>query len=128
MERKEFAMMKVKTLSASVAAALMLGGAAGALAQEYYVIQPAPSERIMVQPAPSERVVVQPAQPMAAVPGERMTVSYTVDDPYPFPSPQTHVTQSGVFVPTAPSTSDGAAASRSWAHRNFNTNGNFNTD
>jgi len=121
-------MRKVKTLSASVAAALMLGGAAGALAQEYYVIQPAPApERIMVQ----ERVVTTPAQPVVAVPavpGERMTVSYTVDDAYPFPSPQTHVTQSGVFVPTAPRASDGTAATSSWAHRNFNTNGNFNTD
>src|SRR5688572_10188412 len=111
-------MMKAKTLSASVAVALMLSGAAGVAAQDYYVIQPAPAERVVIQPAPAERVVVQ--ERVAAVPGERMTVSYTVDDPYPFPSPQTHVTQSGVFVPTAPSASDGAAASRSWAHRNFN--------
>jgi hypothetical protein len=117
-------MMKVKALSASVAAALTLGGATAALAQEYYVIQPAPAPGVVVQ----ERVVTTPAQPVVAVPGERMTVSYTVDDPYPFPSPQTHVTQSGVFVPTQPRTSDGAAATSGWAHRNFNTNGNFNTD
>src|SRR5688572_9419004 len=117
-------MMKVKALSASVAAALTLGGAAAALAQEYYVIQPAPAPGVVVQ----ERVVTTPAQPVVAVPGERMTVSYTVDDAYPFPSPQTHVTQSGVFVPTQPRISDGAAATSSRAHRNFNTNGNFITD
>lgn len=119
--------MKVKLLTASVAAALTLGGATAALAQEYYVIQPAPAPGVVIQ----ERVVTTPAQPVVAVPavpGERMTVSYTVDDAYPFPSPQSHVTQSGVFVPTQPRTSDGTAATSSRAHRNFNTNGIFNTD
>jgi hypothetical protein len=81
---------------ASVAGALMLGGATAALAQEYYVVQPVANERVVVE----ERVVTQPAQPAAVVvPGERMTVTYNVDDPYPFPSPEQRVTQSGVFVP-----------------------------
>ena len=128
--------MRKKTMYASVAGALLLGGATTALAQQYYVIQPVANERVVVeerivtQPAPAvvvpgERVVTRPA---AAVPGERMTVTYSVDDAYPFPSPQSHVTQSGVFVPTEPRISDGSAASSSWAHRNFNSNGIFNTD
>ena len=120
-------MMKLKALYVSVAGALMLGGTAASLAQQVYVVEPAApaaGERIIVQ----ERVVTTPAQPVVAVPGERMTVTYTVDDAYPFPSPQTQVTQSGVFVPTQPSATDGAAATSSRAHRNFNTNGNFNTD
>jgi hypothetical protein len=117
--------MRLKTLYASVAGALMLGGATTALAQQYYVIQPVANERVVVE----ERVVTRPAQPAAvAVPGERITMTYNVDDAYPFPSPQSHVTQTGVFVPTEPRISDGSAASSSWAHRNFNSNGVFNTD
>jgi hypothetical protein len=77
----------------------MLGGATAALAQQYYVVQPVANERVVVE----ERVVTRPAQPAAvAVPGERMTVTYNVDDPYPFPSPEQRVTQTGVFVPDQP--------------------------
>lgn len=90
--------MRLKTIHAAVAGALMLGGASAVLAQQYYVIQPVASEGVVVQ----ERIVTQPAQPVVAVPGERMTVTYNVDSPYPFPSPETHVTQTGVFVPDNP--------------------------
>ena len=91
--------MRVKTMYAAVAGALMLGGTTAALAQQYYVIQPVATEGVVVQ----ERVVTQPAQPAAvAVPGERMSVTYQVDDPYPFPSPERSVTQTGVFVPDRP--------------------------
>lgn len=91
--------MRLKTMYATVAGALMLGGAATAVAQQYYVVEPVANERIVVE----ERAVTRPAQPASvAVPGERMTVTYNVDDPYPFPSPERSVTQSGVFVPDQP--------------------------
>lgn len=89
--------MKQKVLYTSVAAALMLGGATATLAQQYYVIQPAANPGVVVQ----ERIVTTPAQPVV-VHGTPMTMSYTVDDAYPFPSPETRVEQSGVFVPTVP--------------------------
>jgi hypothetical protein len=77
----------------------MVGGATAALAQQYYVVQPVANERVVVE----ERVVTRPAQPATvAVPGERMTITYNVDDPYPFPSPEHRFTQSGVFVPDQP--------------------------
>ena len=89
--------MKQKVLYTTVAAALKLGGATAALAQQYYVIQPAANPGVVVQ----ERIVTTPAQPVV-VHGTPMTMSYTVDDAYPFPSPETRVEQSGVFVPTVP--------------------------
>jgi hypothetical protein len=99
--------MKHKVLYTSVAAALMLGGATAALAQQYYVIQPA-SERVIVQPVANERVIVEervvtrPAPAVVAVPGERITMTYGTDQTYPFPSPATRIEQTGVFVPTQP--------------------------
>jgi hypothetical protein len=128
--------MRLKTIHAAVAGALLLGGATTTLAQQYYVVQPVATEGVVVQ----ERVVTEPApavvipgervvtQPRAVVPGERITMTYTVDDAYPFPSPQSSVTQTGVFVPTEPRLSNGTAATESRAHRNFNSNGIFNTD
>src|SRR5687767_10576543 len=108
--------MKQKVLYTSVAA-LMLGGATAALAQQYYVIQPA-SERVIVQPVANERVIVQPAAnerviveerfvtrpapAVVAVPGERITMTYGTEQTYPFPSPATRIEQTGVFVPTQP--------------------------
>ena len=106
--------MKQKVLYTSIAA-LMVGGATTALAQQYYVIQPA-SERVIVQPVANERVIVQPVanerviveervvtRPAAvAVPGERITMTYGTDQTYPFPSPATRIEQTGVFVPTQP--------------------------
>jgi hypothetical protein len=92
--------MKLRTLYTAVAGALALGGGSAALAQQYYVLQPAASEAVVVQ----ERITPAPAQTAVVVPGERITMSYTVDDAYPFPSPETHVTQSGVFVPDQPRT------------------------
>ena len=120
--------MRLKRLYTSVAAALALGGATTALAQQYYVTQPVATEGVIVQ----ERVVTRPAQPaMVAVPGERITMTYTADDAYPFPSPQTHITQSGVFVPDQPQTVTTApsrvVAPAPW-HRSFNTDPPFNTD
>jgi hypothetical protein len=100
--------MKRKVLYTSVAAALLLGGATTALAQQYYVIQPA-SERVIVQPVANERVIIEervvtrPAQPaVVAVPGETITMTYGTDQTYPFPSPATRFEQTGVFVPTQP--------------------------
>src|SRR5688572_18205895 len=120
--------MKLKRLYASVAGALMLGGATVALAQDYYLVRPA-GERVVVQ----ERVVTTPAQPVI-VGGTPMTMSYTVDDAYPFPSPETRVVQSGVFVPTAPAPSATIAVpvetraiaietrpDSRWPHRNPNS-------
>jgi hypothetical protein len=93
--RKEL-YMKRKSLYVSVAAALMVAGATTALARDYYVVQPVATEGVVVQ----ERVVTTPAQPV--VRGTPMTMSYTVDDAFPFPSPETRVEQTGVFVPTVP--------------------------
>ena len=115
--------MKLKPIYASVAGALLLGSATTALAQQYYITQPVASENVVVQ----ERVVTQPAQPaLVAVPGERMTITYNVDDPYPFPSPEQRVMQSGVFVPDQPRVVESAPARAidvepARPHRNFDT-------
>jgi hypothetical protein len=120
--------MKLKVLYTSVAAALMLGGATAALANGYYFIQPAATSGVVVQ----ERVVTTPAQPVV-VHGTPMTMAYTVDDAYPFPSPETRVVQSGVFVPTIPAESRAIATvpaqpatievrpERRWPDRNPNS-------
>ncbi len=99
--------MKLKRLYASVAGALMLGGATATLAQEYIIVQPVSNESVIVR----ERVVTTPAQPVV-IHGTPVTMSYTVDDAYPFPSPETRVVQSGVFVPTTPAPSAIPADSR----------------
>ena len=99
--------MKLKKLYASVAGALMLGGATAALATDYYVIHPAPAQGVVVQ----ERIVTTPAQPVL-IQGTPVTMSYTVDDAYPFPSPETRVVQAGVFVPAVPAPSAIPADSR----------------
>jgi hypothetical protein len=113
--------MRLKPLYVSVAGALMLGSAATSLAQQYYVVEPAAPtarERVVVE----ERIVTTPAQPAVVVPGERIAMSYTADDAYPFPSPETRITRHGVFVPTEPvDTGNMRSEPATWPERSVKT-------
>lgn len=119
--------MKLKAIYASVAGAILLGGATASLAAQEVICDRQPtrstpascvikgtSDRVMV-PADSAQYVIVPAENVVvqervvtrsgtevATPVEPMTMTYYVDDPYPFPSPEAGPVQTRVYVPVEP--------------------------
>lgn len=119
--------MKYKAIYTSVAGALVLGGATMSYAAQEIICDRQPtsttpascvvkgtSQRVMVPADEAHRYVIVPTTTEGVVvqervvtttpgtPVEAVTMTYYVEEPYPFPSPEVSPVQTRVYVPTEP--------------------------